>query len=65
MAGWVDGKRVRGGLRIDAIPISVRVRPEQLALIDAWIALHPDDVPRPSRPEAIKRLITKGLRIPD
>jgi hypothetical protein len=30
-----------------------------MAAIDAWIAVQPD--PRPSRPEAIRRLIDKGL----
>jgi len=32
---------------------------EQLRAIDAWIADHPD--PRPSRPEAIRRLVEQAL----
>jgi hypothetical protein len=34
-------------------------RPELAARIDAWIATQPD--PKPSRPEAIRRLVEKAL----
>lgn len=36
----------------------VRLQPEQLAAVDAWAEKQEDD---PSRPEAIRRLVTKGL----
>ena len=38
----------------------VRVPPHQLANLDAWIAHHPE--PKPTRPEAIRRLIEAGLK---
>jgi hypothetical protein len=40
-------------------PVMVRVQPQQLSSLDAWIAHQPD---RPSRPEAIRRLVDKGLK---
>jgi hypothetical protein len=36
----------------------VRVLPEQLAELDAWAAAQED---KPSRPEAVRRLMAKGL----
>ena len=39
--------------------IGVRVQPDQLAAIDAWAAEQDD---APSRPEAVRRLVAKGLR---
>jgi hypothetical protein len=41
-------------------PIQVRLQPVQLAVLDAWIAKQPD--PKPSRPEAIRRLVEKAIR---
>jgi hypothetical protein len=41
-------------------PIVVRMQPDQLAALNAWIARHPE--PQPSRPEAIRRLVEKGLK---
>jgi hypothetical protein len=38
----------------------VRMPPELEAKIDAWIAGQPD--PKPSRSEAIRQLIGKGLK---
>lgn len=38
----------------------VRLQPEHLAALDAWIARQPE--PRPSRPEAIRRLVHDNLR---
>lgn len=40
-------------------PIGVRLYPEQLSCIDAWIEQQPD---QPTRPEAIRRLVEKGLQ---
>jgi hypothetical protein len=36
-----------------------RLPSEQLAALDAWIAAQPD--PKPTRPEAIRRLLQKAL----
>ena len=45
--------------------IGVRLQPDQLARLDAWIASQPD--PKPTRPEAIRRameaVIQIGLRL--
>lgn len=49
-----------GRPRVDATPITVRVPPAQLASLDAWIGSQPE--PKPSRPEAVRRLIEKGLK---
>ena len=40
--------------------IGVRLYPEMQADLDAWIAAQPD--PKPSKPEAIRRLIEVALR---
>lgn len=47
-----------GRPRVDATPITVRVPPSQLASLDAWREAQPD---KPSRPEAVRRLVEKGL----
>jgi Arc/MetJ-type ribon-helix-helix transcriptional regulator len=39
--------------------VDVRMPPKQLKALDAWIRTHP--VPRPSRPEAIRRLVEQAL----
>ena len=56
-----DNRR-RGGRRKTGImpPIGVRLYPEQLSSIDAWIEQQPD---RPTRPEAIRRLVAKALKV--
>jgi hypothetical protein len=41
------------------IQIQVRVQPEQVALLDAWISGQPE--PQPTRPEAIRRLLEVAL----
>jgi hypothetical protein len=38
----------------------VRVPPAELEPIDAWVKAQPK--PRPSRPEAIRRLVELGLK---
>ena len=38
--------------------IGVRLQPDDLAALDAWIATQPDT---PSRPEAIRRVLKAGL----
>jgi hypothetical protein len=40
-------------------PLFVRLQPPALALLDAWIAGQDD---KPSRPEAIRRLIEQALK---
>lgn len=39
--------------------IGVRLQPDALAQLDVWIAAQPE--PRPSRPEAIRRLTAERL----
>src|SRR4051812_33488589 len=55
----VNIKKSRGRPRVDATAIGLRVPPEQLVRLDAWIARQPG--PKPTRPEAIRRLIEAGL----
>jgi hypothetical protein len=45
---------------VDAVPVLVRIPPDELAIIDDWIKGKPP--PRPSRPEAIRRLVEIGLK---
>lgn len=42
--------------------IGVRLQPEQLAPLDAWIRSQPGKL---TRPEAIRRLVEKGLSGPE
>lgn len=39
--------------------LSLRLYPEQEAALNAWIARQPD--PKPSRADALRRLVEKGL----
>jgi len=39
--------------------VGVRLLPPNLSALDAWIAAHPE--PRPSRPEAIRRILSQAL----
>ena len=39
--------------------LGVRVQPKELSSLDCWIAAQAD--PKPSRPEAIRRLLEKAL----
>ena len=43
--------------------IGLRLYPDQEAALDAWIAKQPD--PKPSKPEAIRRLLGKALEPAD
>ncbi len=38
--------------------VGVRLQPEALAALDAWISVQPD---APSRPEAVRRLLARAL----
>jgi hypothetical protein len=57
-----DTRKSRGRPRIDATQLAVRVPPRDLARLDAWISKQPD--PKPSRPEAIRRLVAEALGKP-
>jgi hypothetical protein len=39
--------------------VLVRLQPDLLSTLDAWIAMQPD--PKPSRPEAIRLLLSEAL----
>src|SRR4051794_4681493 len=52
-------KSPRGRPRIGATPVNVRLAPEELAGLDAWIKRHPE--PRPTRPEAFRRILAEHL----
>jgi hypothetical protein len=41
-------------------PVQVRLQPDQMAALDGWTAGQPD--PKPTRPEAIRRLLELGLK---
>ena len=51
------GKKI-GRPAVNATPVTVRIPPDALARLDAWIA---QQVDKPSRPEAIRRLMEKAL----
>lgn len=53
------GKKGRGRPPTDATPIMVRLAPPLLGPLDAWIAKQPD--PKPSRPEAIRRILQEAF----
>ena len=54
-----DTRKKRGRPIVGATAINVRLPPDELAQLDAWInAMEP----QPSRPEAIRRLIELGLQ---
>jgi hypothetical protein len=61
----IDGtnkNRGRGRPRVDSVAQHFRISTELASRIDAWIAAQPD--PKPSRPEAIRRLAEKALEKP-
>jgi hypothetical protein len=51
--------RKMGRPRVDATPLTLRLHPSLLSNLDSWIASQPD--PKPTRPEAIRRLIALAL----
>ena len=55
---WVPIRRGRPPTGTGEL-IGVRLQPDQLGALDKWIARHPD--PKPSRPEAIRRMVTEHL----
>jgi cytochrome c553 len=40
-------------------PVTVRLQPDQIASLDAWIKHQPNEL---SRPEAVRRLMEIGLK---
>jgi hypothetical protein len=52
------GKKI-GRPAVNATPLTVRVPPDLLADLDRFIAEEPD--PKPSRPDAIRRLLSDAL----
>lgn len=55
-----DIEKSRGRPRTNATPVMVRLAPEQLAALDAWIAQLGKPV---SRPEAIRAILAAGLSV--
>ncbi len=58
-----DSRRKRGRPKTmgEGKLVGVRILPDLLAQLDAWIADRSD--PKPSRPEAIRRLVELGLMV--
>ena len=52
-------RRKRGRPPVESEDVHVRLRQSALDTLDAWIASQPE--PRPSRPEAIRRLLDEAL----
>jgi hypothetical protein len=52
-------KKNRGRPRVDSEEVRARVERPLLIAIEQWIASQPE--PRPTRPEAIRRLLEKAL----
>jgi len=52
-------KRGKGRPAINAVPVTVRIPPNQLSALDAWIDHQPGEL---SRPEAVRRLMEIGLK---
>jgi Arc/MetJ-type ribon-helix-helix transcriptional regulator len=52
-------RRKLGRPRVDSEDVHVRLTRSAVDGLDAWIAAQPD--PRPSRPEAIRRLLAEAL----
>lgn len=54
-----DIKKKMGRPRVGSTLIAVRLPPDELAALDAWIAAQDD--PKPSRPEALRQFARKGV----
>jgi hypothetical protein len=57
--GNVEKRRQRGRPAVNATPITVRLHPEQLHILDSWRTRQKDN---PGRPEAIRRLLDQALK---
>lgn len=56
----IDDTRKRGRPPTGAIGVHVRLLPDDVAALDKWIA---EQDSAPTRPEAIRRLVTLGLSV--
>lgn len=54
----IDNARKPGRPVVNSTPYTVRIPPALDEKIGAWVTTQPD---KPSRPEAIRRLVEKGL----
>jgi hypothetical protein len=63
MASISDSRKKRGRPKTtgEGQLVGVRILPDLLAQLDAWIAARSH--PKPSRPEAIRRLVELGLTL--
>jgi hypothetical protein len=52
-------KKGRGRPRVGATQVNVRIPPAEVKALDGWIKSQP--TPRPSRPEAIRRLVEYAI----
>jgi hypothetical protein len=59
MSRLSGAKKKIGRPSVDSEAVNVRMERPQLSALDAWIAAQPD--PKPTRPEAIRRLLQLGL----
>jgi hypothetical protein len=63
MSSIADSRKKRGRPKTGiGKPIGLRLYPELEARLDRWIKEQP--APKPSRPEAIRRLVERGLGSP-
>ena len=60
MASISVTKKARGRPKVGSTRVVVRLAPDQMAAVDAWIATQPDS---PGRPEAMRRLATLAVSI--
>src|SRR5688572_11943257 len=60
MSVAISASRKRGRPHVGSLNIGVRVPPDQVAVLDAWIAAQPE--PKPSRPEAMRQLMELGIK---
>jgi hypothetical protein len=58
MASNLSNIKKTGRPRVDATPVTVRIPPDLLARLDAWIAAQPKPV---SRPEAIRAIVAATI----
>jgi hypothetical protein len=54
-----SAKKKTGRPRVDSEAVNVRLERPALDVLDAWIAAQPE--PRPTRPEAIRRILSQAL----
>ena len=62
MSRVFSAKKKTGRPRVDSEAVNVRLERPALDVLDAWIAAQPEA--RPSRPEAIRRLLAEALGRP-